>query len=253
MAEILLVNPRRRRKRGGARRKMSALQRKYFGKRRSSSRPKRRRRRAAVAVAAPRRRRRARLSNPSPRRRRRRIITQSFRTIRRRRRSNPSFRGGLSGLPNTGISLIKSGGVGALGALGLDMVWGYSREALPASVAGSPLAQYTLKLLGAIAVGWIGNKVLRGRGRELAVGATTVVLHDALKAQVAASFPNIKLGEYLTYAPTIGPMDQAGRLLSTGMGEYLSGLPQGVGYPEDSSGYYGDGNGDFTGDGLSGH
>jgi hypothetical protein len=253
MAEILLVNPRKRRKRRtGARRKLSALQQKYFGKRRK--RTTRSRRRATPAAVAPRRRRRrsaARLSNP--RRRRRRIITQSFRTIRRRRRSNPSLRGGLSGLPRTGISLLKSGGVGALGALGLDMVWGYSREALPASIAGSPLAQYALKLLGAIAVGWVGEKVLRGRGRELAVGATTVVLHDALKAQVAASFPSIKLGEYLTFAPAEGVMDRAGRLLSTGgMGEYLSGLPQGVGYPEDSSGYYGDGNGDFTGDGLSG-
>lgn len=249
MAELLLVNPRKRRKRSSARRKMSALQLKYFGKGRKR---RRRTKSRAAASAAPRRRRRSATRLSNPRRRRRRIVAQAFRTIRRRRRNNPSLRGGLRGLPQTGISLLKSGGIGALGALGLDMVWGQIRDKLPLSVAGSPLAQYAIKLLGAIAVGWVGDKALRGRGRDLAVGATTVVLHDALKAQVAASFPDIKLGEYLTYAPTVGTMDQAGRLLSTGMGEYLSGLPQGVGYPEDSSGYYGDGNGDFTGDGLSG-
>lgn len=252
MAELLLVNPRRRKKRkSGARRKLSALQQKYFGKKR--------RRRSSTASAAPARRRRRRrsttvakyASNPK---RRRRSLTATFRRSRRARRSNPSLRGSLRSIPQTAAGLLRAGGVGAVGALGLDMLWGYGKRWLPASVAGSPIAQYAVKLLGAIAVGMVGDRVLRGKGRELAVGATTVVLHDALKAQVAASFPGIQLGEYLTYAPTVGTMDQAGRLLSSGMGEYLSGIPQAVGYnAEDASGYYGDGNGDFSGDGLSGN
>lgn len=258
MAELLLVNPRRRKKRKtGVRRKLSALQQKYFGKKR--------RRRSTTASAAPARRRRRRRSTVvakyanNPRRR----ITRSFRRRAvgytsgagpiRRRKLNPSFRGSLKSIPQTAAGLLRAGGVGAVGALGLDMMWGYGKRWLPASVAGSPIAQYAVKLLGAIAVGMVGERVLRGKGRDLAVGATTVVLHDALKAQVAASFPGIQLGEYLTYAPTVGTMDQAGRLLSSGMGEYLSGIPQAVGYnAEDASGYYGDGNGDFTGDGLSG-
>lgn len=90
----------------------------------------------------------------------------------------------------------------------------------------------------------------------LAQGAATVVLHDALKAQVQASFPDIKLGEYLTFAPTYGPMEQAGRLMSTGvpngMGEYMSGLPDQIGYPDSNDGYYGSGDGSYQGDGMSG-
>lgn len=250
MAELLLVNPRRRRKarktRSRGRRRMSALQRKYFGGGR-----KRHRRTAARAVNPRRRRRsRARLSNPH--RRSRRSLTRSV----RRRRRNPSFRGGLSSVQRTAVPMLKAGLIGATGALGLDLLWGYTSKYLPATIAGSPLAQYAAKLLGAVLVGMIGDRVplpmLRGKGRELATGAATVVLHDAMKAQFQATFPTVQLGEYLTYAPSVGVYPRAGQLLSTGMGEYLSGLPQEVGYPQDSSGYYGDGDGDFTGDGMSG-
>lgn len=238
MAEILLVNPRRRK------RKMSAKQAKYFGKRR---------RRRARASAAPRRRRRRR-SNPTaflnPRRRRsRRSITRS---VRRRRRSNPSFRG----VTGSALPMLKEGFTGALGALGLDFLWGYSKSMLPATIAGSPLAQYAAKLVGAILIGMVGGKLpgLRGRGRGLAVGAATVVIHDALKAQVQASFPTIPLGEYLTYAPTVGTMPYAGRVLSSGipsngMGEYLSGIPNdGSGGTLDDMSY----TGEWNGDGMNG-
>lgn len=240
MAEILLVNPRRRK------RKMSAKQAKYFGKRR---------RRRARASAAPRRRRRRR-SNPTaflnPRRRRsRRSITRGFK--RRRRRSNPSFRG----LTGSALPMIKEGFTGALGALGLDFLWGYSKSMLPATIAGSPLAQYAAKLVGAILIGMVGGRVpgLKGRGRALAVGAATVVIHDALKAQVQASFPTIPLGEYLTYAPTVGTMPYAGRVLSSGipsngMGEYLSGIPNdGRGGTDDDLAY----TGEWNGDGMNGY
>lgn len=251
MAELLLVNPRRRRKarKSRGRRRMSALQRKYFGGGR------RKRRRSRAVAAAPRRRRRrssARLSNPR-RRRSRRSLTRS---VRRRRHRNPSFRGGISSIKNSAVPTLKAGFTGAIGAIGLDFLWGWGAKYLPASIAGSALAQYGAKLIGAILVGMIGDRIplplVQGKGRELANGAATVVLHDALKAQIQASFPSAQLGEYLTYAPTVGSMRQAGRLLSTGMGEYLSGLPSDSGYPADSSGYYGDGNGDFSGDGMSG-
>lgn len=240
MAEIMLVNPRRRKRR----RKMSAKQARYFGKRR----------RRARASAAPRRRRRRR-SNPvaflNPRRRRsRRSITRGYK--RRRRHSNPSFRN----VTGSALPMIKEGFTGALGALGLDVLWGYSKSYLPATIAGSPLAQYAAKLVGAILIGMVGGRVpgLRGRGRALAVGAATVVLHDALKAQVQASFPTIPLGEYLTYAPTVGSMPYAGRVLSSGipsdgMGEYLSGIPNdGSGGTNDDMSY----TGEWNGDGMNG-
>lgn len=238
MAEIMLVgNPRRRRRKG--RRRMSALQRKYFGggKRRRRSR----------ASATPRRRRRRRtLVAANPRRRRRRAVY----SVRRRRRRNPSLRGAIGGLRSGLMPTLKAGAVGATGALGLDLLWGYGSRYLPASVAGSAIAQYAAKLFGALLVGMIGNQVLRGRGRDLAVGATTVVLHDALKAQLKASFPALQLGEYLTYAPAVGTMRRAGPMLSTGMGEYLSGIPNdGGGGVADNMAY----TGEYNSDGMNGY
>jgi len=226
MAEILLVNPRRRK-----RRKMSAKQAKYFG-------GKRRKRRSTKAASPRRRKRRAVAVRSNPRRRRaRRSLTKLF----RRRRSNPSVRASLG----SAVPMIKAGAVGAAGAIGLDLLWGYGKRYLPASIAGSPLAQYGVKLLGALAVGIVGNKVLRGRGRDMAVGATTVVLHDAFKAQLQASFPTLQLGEYLTYAPAVGGTMQRAILRGVpsqnrGMGEYLSGLPN----QENDSAYTGEWNGD---------
>jgi hypothetical protein len=186
----------------------------------------------------------------NPRRRRsRRSITRSF----RRRRRNPSFRGGLSSVKNSVVPTLKAGFTGALGALGLDLLWGYGKTYLPASIAGSAIAQYAAKLAGAILVGMAANKLpipfVRGKGRDLAVGAATVVLHDALKAQLQASFPTLQLGEYLTYAPAVGSMRRAGALLDTGMGEYLSGIPNdGGGGTADDMSY----TGEWNGDGMNG-
>lgn len=224
MAELLLVNPRKRR-------------RKSRRRSRASSSPRRRRRRS-VAPRARRRRRRSvvRLSNPR-RRRRRTSLTRRF-----RRRRNPST---LGGFKSSVVPTLKSGFVGATGALGLDLLWGYSARYLPAQIAGSPIAQYGAKLLGALLVGMVGGKVLRGKGRELAAGAATVVIHDALKAQLKASFPALQLGEYLTFAPVEGHMRHAGPLLDTGMGEYLNGLPETM----DDMSY----SGEYTSDGVNGY
>ncbi len=233
MSEILLVNPRKRRR---SRRKMSAKQAMYFGggrkrrhKRRTASSTKRRRRHAVTVHA-------------NPRRRRRSLLTRSVRRMRRRRHSNPSLRNITSGA----VPMLKAGAIGATGALGLDLLWGYGKSYLPASIAGSAIAQYAVKLAGALAVGMIGNKLLKGKGREMAVGATTVVLHDAFKAQLQAAFPTLQLGEYLTYAPTVGRTVRAGRLMSTGVGEYLNGLPDTnipstMDFYDDSGSYEGDG------------
>lgn len=206
MAEIMLVGNPRRRGAKKRRRKMSALQRKYFGGGRASNPKRRKRRKARTAVAVKRRRR----SNPSFRRS----------SVRRRRR-NPSLRGMTTGV----APLLKAGLLGATGAIGLDILWGQASKFMPAQIAGSALAQYAAKLIGAMAVGFLGGKLLRGRGGALAAGAATVVIHDALKAQMQASLPSLPLGEYLTFAPTVGAMPRAGQFMSTGVGEYLQGLP----------------------------
>jgi hypothetical protein len=231
MSEILLVNPKKRRK---SRRKMSALQAKYFG----GGRKRRHKRRTASSTN--RRRRTSVVVHSNPRRRRRSLITRSVRRMRRRH-SNPSFRPSLGGA----VPMLKAGAVGAVGALGLDFLWGYGKSYLPASIAGSALAQYAVKLAGALAVGIIGGKVLKGKGKDLAVGATTVVLHDAFKAQLLSAMPSLPLGEYLSYAPVQGSMRRAGRVLSTGMGEYLSGLPN-----SNPDGSY---SGEYTEDNINGY
>lgn len=207
MAELLLLgNPRRRRK-------MTAKQAKYFGKRRRRSTKSHRK----VAVRS------------NPHRRTHKV---------RRRRHNPSMRASFGSLKNSVVPTLKAGLIGAGGAIGLDLAWGYGKQYLPASIATSPIAQYAVKLAIALGVGIVGNKLLKGKGTAMAIGATTVVLHDAIKAQIQASFPSIQLGEYLTSAPTVGVIGPRPRMLSTGMGQYLSG--------------YGDSNGEYCGDNADG-
>lgn len=225
MATLMLVNPKRRKRRAKSRKRakrsrkgrMPAGLRRYWAakragkKARSSSAPKRRRRRSrSRAVKANPRRRRHR--NPSffgkMRRRRRRHSAVKH----RRRHSNPSLRGISSSLMPT----VKSGFIGALGGLGLDLLWGKTSQYLPASISGSNAAQYAVKLLGAVLVGFVGNYALKGKGRDLAVGAATIVLHDALKATLQAQAPTtfgpggtLGLGLYLNGAgPIVGTATQ---------------------------------------------
>jgi hypothetical protein len=168
MAGLLLVNPKRRSRRKS---KVSSHHRRRV---RAKVTHRRRKRRAVAVMSNPRRRHRARAHNP-----------------RRRYRRNPSFRGLAGGI----VPTLKAGAIGAVGAIGVDLVVGYSAKYLPTSMQ-SGIALTAAKLLAAILVGSIGNKVLRGKGRELAVGAVTVQLHDLAKAQLMAAMPSLPLGQY---------------------------------------------------------
>lgn len=202
MAEILLVNPRRRK-----RRKSRARRRKH--------RKVSRRRRRNVAV--------------NPRRRRRRRRNPKYRRVSRRRRNPVSLRGFGGKIMPT----VKKGVIGAGGGLLLDLLLGYTKDKLPEQLqTGYGLT--ATKVIGAVLVGIVGNMALRGKGGDLAVGAMTVVLHDELKALAIAQFPELPLGEYITYAPAIG-YSGADALLepsSVGVGEYMSGMGE---YPADSA------------------
>jgi hypothetical protein len=256
MAELLVVaNPKRRKRR----RKMTALQKKYFGKRKH-------RRRSHKAAAPRKHRRRARVHH---RRRGRRATpvgarfargyTVGTKRIRRRklnphrrhhyrRRHNPSFR--LGSITRGFMPTVKAGGVGAVGALALDGVWGFVNFNLP-QVAGfltNPYVALVAKYGMAVAVGGLGGNLWRGKGRELAVGGATVVTHDFLKTllqQMAptlfgagGSFPLGGLGSYLSgSAPIVGTatFPQAYTPWSSRLGSYLSG-PSGA--ADDSPGVY---------------
>jgi hypothetical protein len=166
MAGLLLVNSRKRQPRRKP--KVSSHRRRKVHAKRTY------RKRRAVAVMGNPHRRRARAHNP-----------------RRRYHRNPSFRGLAGGV----VPTLKAGAVGAVGALGVDLVVGYGAKYLPTSMQ-SGIALTAAKLVAAILVGTIGNKVLRGKGKELAVGAVTVQLHDLAKAQLMAAMPSLPLGQY---------------------------------------------------------
>jgi hypothetical protein len=189
------------------------------------------------------------------RKRIRRLKLNPHRRHRYRRRHNPSLRGFTGAIMPT----VKAGATGAIGALGLDVLWGFaSGNSTLAPYLSNQYVGFAAKAVGAVAVGALGGKVLRGRGRDLAVGAMTVTAHDFLKSLLQGMAPGIfgpggslPLGSYLSSylsgsAPLVGtatvpqaylPFSGLGRL-----GSYLSGSggasaanPSGV-YVEDTMG-----------------
>lgn len=184
MAEILLTgNPRRRKK----------------------SRKSRRTRRAS-------RRRSHRTS-----RRTRRASRRSYRRVSRRRR-NPSFRSITSGFTSGLVPTLKSGAIGAVGGLANDALYGFAKPYLPA-FAQTGFGRSAAKILSAILVGMAANMVMRGRGRDFAVGAATVVLHEAAKERLVGMFPALPLGEYdLGYVDPAAPLQETGEM---GINGYL--------------------------------
>ena len=141
----------------------------------------------------------------------------------RRRRRNPSARGAIASMRTALVPSLKAGFVGSLGGLGVDVLLGQVLSKLPTSMQ-SGWGKVGVKLLAALGVGMLGGYVMRGRGRDLTVGAMTVTLHDVLKEQFASVFPSVPLGEYLTFAPVVGYGATTALPGTTGMGEYMSGV-----------------------------
>jgi hypothetical protein len=226
MAELMLVNPRRRkRKAGKRRRKMTAKQLLYFGKGRrrrrhaSAARPVRRHRRRSSVIAAPRRRRSHR---------RRRHVT--------RLRRNPIRMGGFSVRRFMNDALIPAG-VGAVGALGVDVALGYGGAYLPASLQ-SGLPNTLVRLAGAVGVGWVAGMAAGKKfGEAATAGAITVTLYDLIKGYVKTAMPALPLSGMGWISPGL----QVGY---GGMGAYVgadhaySGMGAYVGVGESESGYY---------------
>lgn len=226
MAELLLVsNPKRRKKR----RKL------YGAAAKAHAKKHRRKKRRPAAAAAPKRRRRRRVARKARRSRkrpagartavgytvgsrkiRRRKLNPYRRRSHRRRHRNPSLRGIVGQM----VPTIKAGAWGASGAIGLDVLWGLLVGNLPSVAAylTNPYVGFAAKAAGAVVVGAVGGHVAKGKGRELAVGAMTVVTHDFLKSLLQQMAPTIfgtggslPLGAYLS-----GPNPDY-------LGAYLSG------------------------------
>jgi hypothetical protein len=215
MPQVALVaNPRKRR-----RRKMSALQRKYFGKRRHrrhrASSHRRRRRVATITVRA------------NPRRRHRRHYAVHHRRYRR----NPGLR--IGGAFRRVIPTIQAGAIGAVGGLLNDVAYGFAKSRLPAALQAG-WGRTGTKAVLAVFVGILGNFVLRGKGNQLAVGAATVVIHEALKEQLATLAPQLPLGDlmdgrelgYVDPAAQITDQSDGGQGAYMEQGAYMDGMDQ---------------------------
>ena len=189
MAELMLVNPRRRKRKKSSgrrgKRRMTALQRQYFGGGRKAGPKRRRRSRRRVAALA---------SSPSPARRSRRRRVGGGRKRSRRM----SFGGGGGGKFSINRFLQQNlipGGIGALGAVGVDIALGYARPYLPAMLQGGVMDP-VVKIAGAIAVGYAAGQVMGRRfGEQAMAGAITVALYDIVKSTISSAVPGL-LSEY---------------------------------------------------------
>lgn len=184
MNEILLVNPRKRHKR------------RHKSRRRGHVRLKRHasRRRAVRRVKA------------------------------RRYKRNPS--GGGFSLKSVGsqvVPVVKSGALGAVGALANDALVGQiSKLSFLPDALKSGYGKHGLKIASAIVVGVGGNMIAKGKGRDLAVGAATVAIHGLLRDVAVANFPTVAayLGDY----DDVGAMNPAALVDDSGVGEYIPGV-----------------------------
>lgn len=196
---VLILNPRKRR--------MPAALRKYWAShgrrsRRRNPRSYRRRRHRAHREHRVRRRR-----NPSYRRRYR---ARSHRRPARRYR-NPM--GGRSG--DLLSSYLVPGVLGAVGAVGFDVLWGYVEPQLPASFQGGWVAT-----LAELITLWFGIKALdsmlpryRQTIHRAGLGAATVIAYNVVEGLAAQYLPagTPGLGGYMPQARY--SMGQLGRVV----------------------------------------
>ena len=232
MEEMLIINPRGRRNARGQftkRRRNPKRRRRHVNARRRRRNPI-----AAVAVNPRRRRRRNPIAlavNPRRRRRRNPILAMNPRR-RRYRHRNPSISGITSSFkPRAILAVLIPAGVGAGGALALDIAMSY--VPLPATMQ-TPMAKNIARIIGAIALGALGTAFLgRQKGAQVALGALTVVSYNVLREFAVQQFPTLTLsgitqGDY-------SDLNLAGRrlgyinpapMLTSGMGAYMgAGLP----------------------------
>jgi hypothetical protein len=229
MAELMLVNPRRKRRGAKRRRKMTAKQLLYFGK-------GRKRRRSRVAAAAtPRRRHRRRSSvvaaAPHRRRSRRRHVT--------RLRRNPLRMGNFS-IKRFMNDALMPAGVGAVGALGVDLALGYGGHYLPASLQ-TGLPNTLVRLAGAVGVGYVAGMAAGKKfGEAATAGAITVTLYDLIKGYVKGAMPSLPLSGMGWVSPGLQVGGGYGGMNAyVGADHAYSGMGAYVGIGESESSYYG--------------
>lgn len=133
----------------------------------------------------------------SPARRRRSTATKARRT-RRTYRRNPI---GKLNVKSFMRQTLMPSAVGAVGALGIDMIMGFLP--LPSAWKTGPMRP-AVKGIGAVAIGLAASMVTsRKVAEQITAGGLTVVLYDTMKTFISGQFPAIPLGQYDAY-PAIG-------------------------------------------------
>jgi hypothetical protein len=208
---LFLINPRRKRRRKG---KMPAGLARYWASRRGGTR---KRRRKAVSYRNiklnPRRRKRRHTVMANPRRRRRRAVMVRRRSRRRNpirahrrrhRRHNPFSMGGVT-------RMLKPAAIGAAGAIGASIAYGYLAPSLPASLTSIPYFSTIAQAAAAIGVGLLVGKFMsRQDGQYATMGGLTVVLVGAITPLITQAVPTLpglsglrglgRTGDYVPYA-----------------------------------------------------
>ena len=164
----------------------------------------------------------------NPKRRRRRSRGAHLFKKRRSRRSGGKLLSG--GLVRSTQSLVKHAAYAAVGAIGLDLVWAY----LPIPpVLRTGYVRFVAKGAGAVAIGMVAERFLgRDLGAKFALGAMTVVMHDAMRDLAAQFVPQVSLGG--VGDSDFPSMGYTGSAPVAGMGEYMNALPDyyGTGYSQ---------------------
>lgn len=152
------------------------------------------------------------------------------RTTARRVKRNPARRQatrtrGMQGIINN--QLIPAVTAGA-GALSLDVIMGYLP--LPAMFATGPV-RYGVKGIGAILLGTLAGMVgvRKSTANQLAMGALTVTVHEAMKETMTRFAPGVPLGYWgagMTAGPGFNPQYNA----FDGMGMYVDSGGAGAGF-----------------------
>lgn len=160
----------------------------------------------------------------------------------RRFRRNPSSR--KFNLQNFAKQTLMPSAVGAVGALGVDMIMGLLP--LPANFKTGPLRP-VVKGVGAVAIGMIASMVTnRKMAEQITAGGLTVVLYDTAKTFLQTQFPQLPLGMYDGY-PSISYLNPAApiendRYINDSMAAYLpSSSSDMVEYDETIGAYVQDG------------
>lgn len=152
------------------------------------------------------------------------VAKHSARHVSRRgRRSNPIKLPKLGGLGTAANNVLMPAAIGAVGAIGMDMILPYIP--LPATMMTGN-KKYALKAVIAIGLGMLAGKVIgKEKGHAAGVGMLTVVLHDALKENIPVYAPSIKLAGVNEYVDGLGYYSPSMVVdgFDDGMGEYVAG------------------------------